>query len=142
MGNEAIVDIDNEFNELNESIKELIEHDFNNTKKLFEKNNGGIKYNEINNVTPGFLFSQNQNENFSNFSDIDGFKNDDIINRIVNDDIIKELGFNIRSTDINLSNGLILVNINHNNIIEPYRFDIIGDKLFIQAPLCQTYEKD
>lgn len=99
--------------------------------------------NTISKFVPGFTFKdengKNRVEPFVVTEDHPDYETD-IANRIINDKTVQELKLNIRPEDIMINgDGKIVVRIYHNNIPEIYRFDIIGDKVYVQAPLNKEY---
>lgn len=114
------------------------------TEKYLSKNMSIEDNKDIDNeITPGFLFKRENGEIESEPVIITEDHPDyetDVVNIVVNDPTVKELKLNIRPEDVMInSDGKIVVRIFHNGVPEIYRFDIIQDKLYVQAPLNKEY---
>lgn len=166
MGNEAVVDTNLKGNGLanlfNYTTKMIKEHKHNELDDILTQNYGDYydhvknlpdeepekkeKFNVkniISSFTPGFLFKRENGEIKSEPVIITEDHPDyetDVVNIVVNNPTVKELKLNIRPEDVMInSDGKIVVRIFHNGVPEIYRFDIIQDKLYVQAPLNKEY---
>lgn len=64
----------------------------------------------------------------------------DKINTIINNSTIKELIPDIKSSDIVLYNGMLILNVKRGEeTVEAFRIDVINEDVFIQAPLSHIY---
>lgn len=147
MGNEAVATntrLTDYFSNLTKMVKDGKMNEFNN---FIESNYDGEDPDDESNgdssSIPGYIFKdengKNRVEPFVVTEDHPDYEMD-IANRIINDKTVQELKLNIRPEDIMINgDGKIVVRIYHNNVPEIYRFDIIGDKVYVQAPLNKEY---